>query len=285
MPRPAVIAKLFFITPNVTQTTAHIRYTTQELSNKYQTPVQHLSVFIDPGQYRKVPYKDKENLIIYSTDRNPYREKVVETLSGSLNGYKVQGIRNLSYDAYKEIAAKAKFCLTFGEGFDGYFIESFFSGGIGLAVYNNDFFPDKSFMNLPSVFSSYDSLAKNLVKTINSLDNEQAFNEVVDEGYRKIGEIYSYDKYLSKMESFYKKNFDFLPQQNSESELLKDLFESFDEKDQTRKQQLENVESQLAEERDKNKHLKSEIKNLHNSRSWKITGPLRKVTAYLRLKD
>lgn len=272
MREPVEFAELFRLTPKITQTTAHIRYTTQALSNKYQTPVHHLSVFIDPGQYKYMPYKEKENLIIYSPDESPAKNKIIDSIN-SLEGYETQEIVNIPYEEYKRLAAKAKFCITFGEGFDGYFIESFFSGSIGIAVYNDGFFPDESFLDLPTVFDSYDSMATNMVGIIKSLDNEQGFKALTEEGQKKIGKLYSQTTYLKKMENFYKANYDFVPEPGSASELIEKLVAEQD----SLNDRLMEAKKRLGQEQQTTQRLKTDILNLLNSRSWKITKPLRKV--------
>lgn len=276
MRNPSEFAELFKITQKVTQTTAHIRYTTQELSNKYQTPVHHLSVFIDPSQYNIVPYEKKKNLIIYSPDENPNKEKVLKIIN-SMGIFETKEIKGIPYEEYKKLASSAKFAITFREGFDGYFIESFFSGSIGMAVYNDDFFPDKSFLDIPSVFNDYDSMTNKLSETIKRLNEEKTFNDCVSKGKSKIEKIYSHEVYLRKMEAFYKGIYDFLPEQGTAAELIANILSN---KDELIKQQVaarDRLKKQLAEEEQKTKHLKIEFTNLINSRSWKLTKPLRKL--------
>ena len=53
---------------------------------------------------------------------------------------------------YMDYIAKAMFVISFGEGFDGYFIQPCLVGSVGIAVYNERFFPDSSWKELDNVY-------------------------------------------------------------------------------------------------------------------------------------
>jgi len=84
-------------------------------------------------------------------------------------------IKNLSYKEYKRTIGRAKWAVTFGEGLDGYFVETIFSGGISFAVYNDHFFPDE-FKQLPTVFESYQEMELALPTMLEQLDDEPIYS-------------------------------------------------------------------------------------------------------------
>lgn len=285
LPSPAEFAELFTITPRITQTTAHSRYATQELSDTFQTPVHHLSVYVDGSQYKALSFAEKENLIIYSPDNHPKKEAILTSLA-SLDGFKLKEIKGLTFREYKDVTANAKFCITFGEGFDGYFVESFLSGSIGFAVYNERFFPNKAFASLPSVFDNYASMEKNLVKTILQLNEAALFSKWSSEGAAKIEELYKYEIYIKKMKAFYDKKYDFTPRNDNTHKMLVDLVVTSRKEAQTynsnltnKDEEVANLEQQLATSKQENQKLRATLQGVLTSHSWKITKPLRALNS------
>jgi hypothetical protein len=262
-------AELFMITTNVTQTTAHDRYTTQELSDKYQTPVHHLAPFNDKRHYNFLRYRDKQNLIIYSPDEHPAKQRILKKLN-ALPGYTTREIKDMTHEEFKELAVKAKFSVTFGEGFDGYFIKSFFSGSIGLAVYNDRFFPEKDYAGLSTVFKSYKEMSDRIVEVIESLDNKADFDRYSLNLRNRIGKLYNYHRYQKKLENLYKRRYDYRPKESSARALIGDMLG-------THHEAIESLKSQLNDAQLRNQALEAELLKLMESRSWKLTEPLRKV--------
>ena len=148
MPNIKHVMALKEIFPNITMTMAHQQYATIEKRNYYEMPIHLLSPWLNPIPYKKRGYSEKENLILYSPDKiqsvpngsTITKGEVITHLKKNLKHYKFIEIKNMKYDAYKDYASRSKFALTFGEGLDGYFTETVFSGGISFAVYNNTFF-------------------------------------------------------------------------------------------------------------------------------------------------
>ena len=279
LPSVSEFAELFRITSRITQTTAHARYSTQELSDIYQTPVHHLSVFNDKSQYEELPYDKKRNLIIYSPDKNPNKKKVIEEVN-KIKGFETREIRNLRYDEYKHLTATAKFCITFGEGFDGYFLESYFSGSIGIAVYNDDFFPGRDFLDLPSVFKSYADMKKNISSVVKKLDNADNYIKCVKNGQQKMEKLYQYDDYIRNMEKFYREQYDFLPKVDA-TKLLKTVLDSRDKYIRRLHVQEEKLNSEIAQVIKVNKELSSSLRSVTNSKSWYLTKPLRSLNTVI----
>lgn len=291
---PAEYKRLFKITPYVTQTTAHLKYTTQGLSNLYKTPVHHLSVFIDKSQYKNLSYRKKGDFILYTKDDHPMREEILKVIK-SIDGFEAREIINLTYEEYKQQISRAKFCITLREGFDGYFIESFMSGSIALCIYNDVFFPDKSFLKLPTVFKSGSDMIKNLPKVIKSLDHSKKFDEVSKIGAEMVERIYDFNKYLDNLRRFYLEDYSILPNDDRYENVIGDILRIRDRSidhykklsgedkkkiGELRKEirQLEKREKSLEKQKEqKIKQLEAELISLINSRSWKLTKPLRSL--------
>lgn len=204
---------LFNLTKKVTQTTAHSRYTTQTLSDKYMTPIHHMSVYLDENQYTKTPFSNKRDLILYSPDSNPYKDKILDTLAKS-GLYELVEIEGLKYQDYKNLISEAKYCISFGEGFDGYFVEPYLSGSIGISVYNDVFFPNEEWRKEPFVFESFEEINSNLLSTLKTYKNKNVYDSTSKAARKLITKQYSFNKYLEKLESFYKKSYDIYPRIN-----------------------------------------------------------------------
>ena len=97
--------------------------------------------------------------MIVSPDRHPQKKQILKLLSKRFPRIRTLIIKNMSYEKFKESIVRAKWALTFGEGLDGYFVESIFSGCVSFAVYNDKFFGE-DFRNLDTVYSDYATLNK-----------------------------------------------------------------------------------------------------------------------------
>jgi len=153
----------------ITCTTAHEQYSTPEIREKLGFPLHKLSVYIGPEKYNKKKYFEKEDLMIVSPDYHPQKLVFLNLVSKQLPNLKIRIIKNLTYEEYKEVISHAKWALTFGEGLDGYFVETIFSGGVSFAIYNSTFFT-KDFKSLRTVYDSYDLLIKKISLDIKDLE-------------------------------------------------------------------------------------------------------------------
>lgn len=190
----------------VTGTTAHQSYTSPKIRKKFGHPIQKLSTYVSPEQYNRKPYDLKEDLMIISPDIHPRKEEIIKKISTVLPKLKMVIIKKMTYEQFKETISCAKWALTFGEGLDGYFIETIFSGGIGFSVFNNRFFT-KDFARLPTLYSDYDSLSKNICKDIKSLNKTNAYIKCQNKQYELCSKYYDYKTYRKNLEKFYKNYF------------------------------------------------------------------------------
>lgn len=186
----------------LTFTTAHDRYSTAEVRRQLGHPLHKLSVFISPEQYHKVPYAQKEDLIVVSPDPHEKREEILAILQRELPRTRLVTIKGLKYEAYKELISSAKWGITFGEGLDGYFIEPVFSGGISFAVYNEAFFtPD--FKGQRTIYRDYGEMATKLVDDIRSLDNPAAYAACTESLFAVLSRHYAFERYRQNIADFY----------------------------------------------------------------------------------
>jgi hypothetical protein len=205
MPEPAVIGRLRTISPKITITTAHQKYCTPEFKEIFGVPIHKFSVWISPEQYFFKKWKEKEDLIIVSPDQHPMKEMVLAKLA-EVPGLTVQIIKNLTYEQYKQVISRAKWSLTFGEGLDGYLIEPVFSGAIGFAVYNEQFFTS-DFKGMQTIYSSFEELNERILQHMKELDKEEEFAAYQKEEFNLCAAHYSKEQYRKNIVDFYENHY------------------------------------------------------------------------------
>lgn len=179
MPDLGVVDEIVEYFDTVTQTCAHSKYCTEEMSQKYKMPL-HLLPADYPVKYYPKPYFEKENIIAYSNDIIPQKAEILKELKKLLNNYEFVLIENLPFIEYKKLISRAKFTISFGEGWDGYFFQPYFSESIGICVFNENFCP-KYMKSLPTVFDSYDNFAEKICTFVRNNDNEESYNKILAE--------------------------------------------------------------------------------------------------------
>lgn len=187
----------------LTCTTAHEKYSTLELRQKLEMPLHRLSVFVAPEKYYKKEYNEKEDIMIVSPDDHPKKFEILSLINRQFPRLKIQIIKNLTYEGYKEVISRAKWAFTFGEGLDNYFLETVFSGGISFSAYNSNFFTE-DFKSLHTVYDNYDVLIQKICSDIRDLDNEIAFADYQNEQYTLCSKHYNLKEYIKNLETFYR---------------------------------------------------------------------------------
>jgi hypothetical protein len=187
----------------LTSTTAHSKYSTLDLRNRLGFPLHKLSVYISPEQYHRRSYAEKENLMIVSPDPHPKKAEILHAIQAKLPSLKIQIIHNLTYEEYKSTISSAKWALTFGEGLDGYFLETIFSGGISFSVYNSRFFTSQ-FKEFRTVYPSYPALQGKIAEDMLALDNQNDYSEYQMRQFVLCRSLYDYKAYVSNLEAFYR---------------------------------------------------------------------------------
>ncbi len=186
----------------VTCTTAHEQYSSLEIRTSLGVPLHKLSVYLSPEQYSCSKFIERSDLMIVSPDTNPRKSDILGLISKEFPSMQIQIIQNLTYDEFKTAISHAKWALTFGEGLDGYFVETIFSGGIGFAVYNSDFFT-QNFKSLQTVYESYDALAKRICSDICELNRENEYSEYQSKQFALCAKYYNYGDYILNLKLFY----------------------------------------------------------------------------------
>lgn len=212
MPAPEEIKSLYNLTKNVTQTVAHDRYASQEICDKWGIPTHLLSVFIDCGKYESYPFEKKEKIIVLSPDEHEYRAKIVAKLQKEMPDFKLVTVCNLTFSEYMDLIAKSYFTITFGEGMDGYFLQPESVGSVGIAVYNDEFFPSKDWKKMRNVYASYDEMHENIATDLKNFCADKAlYYQTAAAVTEECKKIYDFNKWLDNMSRFYNKNYDFTP--------------------------------------------------------------------------
>ncbi|MDW7753958.1 MAG: hypothetical protein SCH68_02200, partial [Brevefilum sp.] len=190
-------------------------YATQKLSNMYSTPVHQLTPFLPV--FLDVDFEDKEKTILISNDNSLYgstkitKGDVLDKLNRELPAYKLIEIKNLGLEDYKKLIANSLFTISFGEGFDGYFIEPILSKSLSFAVFNPYFFPSE-FADSQLVYSSWDDLFDNIVDDIKTYaQDKETYENLSSKNREQIKRHYSNKKSRQELENYYKKNYDFVP--------------------------------------------------------------------------
>jgi hypothetical protein len=152
--------------------------------------------------YVRPSYQEKSNLIIASDDAHPRKEEILHELRSAIPGMEVRLVKNMHYSDYRKLAASAKWALTFGEGLDGYFLETVFSGGVCFAVYNPEFFTE-DFKGLRTVYDSWDSLRSRICEDIRELDDPGQYVSYNRELYEICNTYYNPQTYRKGIQEFY----------------------------------------------------------------------------------
>jgi hypothetical protein len=212
MPEKEQLNDLRAFAHELTQSVAHHSYFSQEHADHYDLPTLLLPAYTDLSGYEAIDRSEKEKLIIYSPDQLPHREPVLKLLKERLPDYRLVEIRGITFDRYMELATRCMFSVTFGEGFDGYLAQPTYQGGIGLAVYREEYFPSEKLRELPNIFSSEQDMIENIVARIRSFENDETLYRDTNKSMMDIyHSLYSKDDYMKKVEKLLVRDFDIIP--------------------------------------------------------------------------
>jgi hypothetical protein len=201
LPSRTSVAALQALGP-VTATVAHAAYANADTAARLGCPVHMLSTWICPEEFERIPLHDKDRLIIVSPDAHVQKSAILGKIAEALPDHQIIEIRKMTYRRYRSLIRRTKFTFTFGEGLDGYFIESIFSGAIGLAIFNNRFFTD-DYAHLDGIFPDSQSALQS-VSGFLTLANEPArFGKIADTQFNKLAGKYVRSEYLHNLKTFY----------------------------------------------------------------------------------
>jgi hypothetical protein len=146
--------------------------------------------------------------MVLSPDQHPLRNRVIDTVKKGLPSLELITVENMPYESYRSLIAKAKWSLTFGEGLDGYFAETAWTGGIPFAVYNDRFFMPQ-FRELATVYDTWDELQTWIVGDILKLDHDELYHGAGEPIRQALNELYSCEKYRENIRLFYNEEYNF----------------------------------------------------------------------------
>lgn len=216
MPESKHFQDLRRIANTVGQSVSHHSFFGQEFADRYELPSLLLPAYTDLTAYPPVGFNEKDNLIIYSDDEAPYRRAVLEQLE-KMTDYTLIKIKDMTFDTYMDLATRCRFSVSFGEGFDGYVAQPMYQGGIGFALYTDEFFPDESYRNFENFFSSEEEMIAQIVPTIRKLEANRKRYESLNRAMRaKWDELYSYEDYVARIGKLIRKEYEVYPNDRSE---------------------------------------------------------------------
>lgn len=205
MPRPYFANFLHAFTDDLTITCAHRRYCTPNQRSSYNMPVHMLSTS-NLVEYKYKPYGEKENLLLYSPDKNDTKPAILDAIKEAFPDLKMKMIKNVEYSEYLELISRAKWMITFGEGLDGYAMESIRSGAVSFAVFNHTFFNER-FEGLPNIYNSYQDMLARIAGDMRALDNPGDFKELNDLLIKKDREEKDEKRYRNNIRNYYLGNY------------------------------------------------------------------------------
>ena len=131
------------------------------------------------------------------------RRQVEQILRKSLPDYDFKVVRKMPYREYRQLCSDARFALTFGEGLDGCYVESIFSGAISATVFNDRFLTEK-YRALPFVYSNWSQLLQDLPGDLRILEDEQAYGAAQRALFDVAAGDYQSDEYIGNLLRFYR---------------------------------------------------------------------------------
>jgi O-antigen/teichoic acid export membrane protein len=201
IPPPETVNALQTLGP-VTATVAHKAYAGEDTARRLGCPVHFLSTWICPEAFQRTAYADKEKLVAYSPDRHERKVEILRTLATALPDHRFIEIRSMTYRRYRQVIGRAKFMFTFGEGLDGYFIETIFSGGVAMAIYNERFFTEK-YRDLPGVFADAETALTGLPEFLHGADSHARYPDICAAQFEACAADYVQAEYLDNLRQFY----------------------------------------------------------------------------------
>lgn len=218
MPESIEFTSVRELAHSLTQSVAHHSYYGQSFADKYDLPTLLLPAYTDLSAYNPSIYENKDNLIIYSLDDAPHRKAVLAKLVQELPEYELIEIRDITFDQYMNLATRCKFSISFGEGFDGYVAQPIYQGGIGMTVYNEEYFPSDEFLQYENFFESEEDMVENIITTIKSLDSDkERYTRLNEKLVAEWDKLYSYDDYVKQIKKLINKEFELFPGAFSQS--------------------------------------------------------------------
>ena len=212
MPEREKFRDLRRLTDSLGQSVAHHAYATQGRADRYGLPTLLVPAHTDLTLYAPAPFEEKEKLIIYSPDDAPYKDACLERMQEGLPDYKFIEINEITFDQYMELATRCKFSVSFGEGFDGYVAQPIYQGGIGFAVYTDEFFPSDKFLQFENFFASEQLMINNIVSVVRELEGDHSrYTRLNAALHAEWENLYRYSEYLVQLKRLAFRQYEIFP--------------------------------------------------------------------------
>jgi hypothetical protein len=211
MPEPDKYKDLYLISDTMGQSVSHHSFFNKKIADYYKLPTLLLPAYTDLSQYDAVDFDKKEKIIIYSDDEAPYKKSVLEQLK-KLDDYELIKIKDMTFDKYMELASVCLFSVSFGEGFDGYVSQPIYQGGIGIALYNDEFFPDSTYKEFPNFFKSENEMKDGINILIKNLEsNPEIYKSLNKKLLKKWELLYQKKDYIERIVNLMEKKYEIYP--------------------------------------------------------------------------
>lgn len=213
MPDKSLFSGLREISTDLTQSVAHHAYFSQHMADKYDLPTLLLPAYTDLSAYQPSSYCDKEKLIIYSPDIAAHKQACLDKIAERFPDFKLVEIRGITFDRYMDLATRCMFSITFGEGFDGYLAQPIQMGGVGFAIYSDEFFPSEDFKKYFNIFLDDREMIDFICDRMSQLINDEfRYNELSKAFQMEYKKLYDYGDYISRLRKLSLREFEIFPQ-------------------------------------------------------------------------
>jgi hypothetical protein len=204
---------LYKLTNNISHSVGFEKFATQEICNQFKTPLYYTPSFIDLENCINKDFVNKKKIILYSKDYHPMKYKILDLIQDNFFDFQLKEIKKLHYTEFLEAISDALFCISFGEGFDGYYIQPYYAKSIGVSVYNDTFFPKTEMEDFPFVYKTYEDMLDNIVIDIKNIYQdkekyEQISNNILNFFRQNINKK---ENTINGLRNFYNSNPDFIP--------------------------------------------------------------------------
>lgn len=179
MPSRESLYSLYSLTSDVSQSAGFERYANQDVCDKFGMPLYFVPSYINLDDCVVKEFSEKKKLILFSNDQHSDKKRILSRIQDEFIDYEIREISGLTYAKFLELIAQARFVISFGEGFDGYYIQPYYAKSIGISVYNDRFFPDSAMCDFPFVYSSFEEMYEKVCDDIRRVkDSKEDYEEI-----------------------------------------------------------------------------------------------------------
>ncbi|WP_102411424.1 hypothetical protein [Beduinella massiliensis] len=201
MPNIRYIEMLRRIIPDMTMTCAHRKYTSREVRSYYGMPVHYIPADKKIA-FHRYGFDKKENLLVVSPDEQPMRMEILKKIKSRFPEIEIVMICNTPFHEYLELIGKARWVLSFGEGFDGYVMESIFSDTIAFSIRNPGFFDDRD-KAWPNLYESVGEMYARICDDMERYSDKKNYEAFLRKLRSRVDEEFADHRYQQRLEDYY----------------------------------------------------------------------------------